>query len=50
MKQSERACSFACRNRAMVLWSGEELAVITRKAMSSWHRRSILRLDRSPTQ
>jgi len=34
----------------MVLWSGAELAVITRKATSSWHRRSILRLDRSPMQ
>ena len=40
----------AWRNRAMVLWSGTALAVITRKAMSSWHRRSILRLDRSPMQ
>jgi hypothetical protein len=34
----------------MVLWSGAEFAVITRNAMSSWHRRSILRLERSPMQ
>jgi len=34
----------------MVLWSGAELAVITRKATSSWHRRSILQLERSPMQ
>ncbi len=50
VKHAARACSFAWRNRAMVLWSGAVLAVITRKAMSSWHRRSILRLERSPVQ
>jgi hypothetical protein len=46
LTQSGRSCRW--RNRAIVVWSGAWLAVMTRTATSSWQRRSIRRDDRSP--
>jgi len=47
-QEPARACSCRTRNRAMVTWSGSWLPASTRKATSSWQRRSICREERTP--
>jgi len=47
-RKPARACWWRARKRAMVTWSGVWLAARTRKAMSSWQRRSSCREERTP--
>jgi hypothetical protein len=47
-RKPARACSWRARNRAIVTWSGVWLPASTRKATSSWQRRSSCREDRTP--
>jgi hypothetical protein len=49
VKVAASASSCRPRKRAIVAWSGIRFAAITRKATSSRQRRSIPRLERSPT-
>ena len=44
------ACSWRARNRAIVVWSGTWLAVITLNATSTRQARSIAREERTPVQ